>query len=101
MFFTYVEKSIREVYWLIEQEEKAEEKKKEVPEVKGGLTELTSDSFKSHIETGHHFVKFYAPWCGHCKRLAPTWDDLAKHYENVDGVSISKVRICPDHYDMF
>lgn len=66
------------------------------PETVGGLTELTDKSFDSFVENGNHFVKFYAPWCGHCQKLAPTWDELAKSFETNDKVKISKVD-CTQH----
>lgn len=58
--------------------------------------ELTEDTFDKHVSTGYHFVKFYAPWCGHCQKLAPTWEELANSLRNDNYVSISKVD-CTQH----
>ena len=36
-------------------------------------------------------LEFYAPWCGHCKALAPKYDQLAEELKNVKGLVIAKV----------
>eukprot|EP00742_Colponemidia_sp_Colp-10_P006995 GILJ01007508.1.p1 GENE.GILJ01007508.1~~GILJ01007508.1.p1 ORF type:complete len:436 (-),score=77.76 GILJ01007508.1:1622-2929(-) len=39
---------------------------------------LTDENFASRTSSGLWIVDFYAPWCGHCKRLEPIFEEAAK-----------------------
>lgn len=72
-------------------------KSEPIPETQEGpVTVVVAKSYDDIVldDTKDVLIEFYAPWCGHCKALAPKYDDLATQYANSefkDKVVIAKV----------
>ncbi|CAM9357918.1 unnamed protein product [Ectocarpus sp. 6 AP-2014] len=68
----------------------------EEPAIPGATVQVLTDGDFERITqastgatTGDWFVEFYAPWCGHCRKLDGTWTELA---EKLGGeVNVGKV----------
>jgi protein disulfide-isomerase A1 len=69
-------------------------KTEEIPEKNDGPVKvLVGKNWQDEVINNNKdvLVKFYAPWCGHCKTLAPKWEEAAKQLSNNPNIVIAKI----------
>lgn len=79
---------------VLEGKAEAHLKSEEIPETNDGpVTVVVGKSFDEIVmdPTKDVFIKYYAPWCGHCKSLAPIWDEVGAHFKDSPNVVIAKL----------
>jgi len=57
----------------------------------GPVKVVVAKNFKEIVNQDKDvLIEFYAPWCGHCKKLAPVWDELGEMLQD-ENVVIAKM----------
>ncbi|KAJ6662055.1 hypothetical protein lerEdw1_012902 [Lerista edwardsae] len=60
---------------------------------KGPVKVVVGKTFESIVMDPNSdvLIEFYAPWCGHCKKLEPIYSELGKKYKNQKNLVIAKM----------
>ncbi|OAL34617.1 protein disulfide-isomerase domain [Fonsecaea nubica] len=72
-------------------------KSEPIPEKQEGpVTVVVAHSYRDIVldDSKDVLIEFYAPWCGHCKALAPTYEKLAELYTSSElssKVTVAKI----------
>ncbi|GAX84619.1 hypothetical protein CEUSTIGMA_g12040.t1 [Chlamydomonas eustigma] len=62
--------------------------------------ELTASNYESETSSGKvYMIAYFAPWCGHCKKLAPQWQELGEKAASQENIKISYID-CTAHRDV-
>lgn len=61
--------------------------------INGESLVLNNDNFDKYVmdPTKNVLIEFYAPWCGHCKSLAPTYEKVAETFKSESNCIVAKV----------
>jgi thioredoxin 1 len=57
--------------------------------------ELTTEQFEQKLKNGEKMVvEFWAPWCGPCKMMKPTFEKVSQNLKNENyGVSLYTINV--------
>jgi protein disulfide-isomerase-like protein len=57
---------------------------------------LTKTNFDEVTKGKTVFIKFFAPWCGHCQELAPAWEQMAAEWVRHENGLVAQVDCTSD-----